>query len=469
MELQDLKNKMVAVLGYGLEGRKTVDYLLKHGVSPTIFDQKKFSDWDSEQQQAIKDLGINFIFGPDCYKELAGFEVIFRSPGIPLSHPDLLGLAKKQEGKVIFTSQTIWFFDHSKAKIIGVTGTKGKGTTSTLIYEILKASGEKIKAKSYLTGNIGKIQPFEILDELAPDDLVVYELSSFQLQDLKRSPHIGVVLMTTSEHLDYHKDIKEYHQAKCPIVKFQTEEDIAIINKDFPASVAIGSYGKGQKKYFSTSAKVPDGCYVQDDKIILSWGGKKSITVLPTNKLLLRGKHNLQNVCAAVLAAWAAGCPLPVIKQVLQNFKGLKHRLELVSEKQGIKFYNDSFSTTPETAIAAINSFTENEVLILGGSSKNSDFTELANTLAAANNVKAIIFIGPEGKKIKNLLNGRFSGQSLEGAQNMEEIFTQIKKVASSGDVVLLSPACASFDMFKNYQDRGEQFINQVSKWPAKQ
>lgn len=443
----------MAVLGFGQEGRAVTGYLIKHGINPVLFDARPWDEWSEEDKNHIKLLKINFIFGPGYLEELKGFDVVFRSPGIKLS--DVQKAVASGKHQTVITSQTKWFFEHCPGKIVGVTGTKGKGTTATLISNILKLQGQ-----TYLTGNIGQIQPLDFLDDLKKDDFVVYELSSFQLQDLEQSPHIGVVLMTTQEHLDYHKDVKEYLEAKAAIVKYQTAEDFAIINADFPSSVEIGKQGKGQKIYFSRKKEVGPGCFVQNGEITgVNLSGEK-MPIIKTGELQLRGEHNLENVCAAILASFTAGCKPDFIKSAIKSFKGLEHRLEFAAEKNGIKFYNDSFSTTPETAIAAIKSFSEPLILILGGSSKNSDFLDLAKEAAAAKNIKAIILIGREAGRIKQAIRdaGDFTGKYLEGAKSMPEIFGQIKGMASSGDTVLLSPACASFDMFKNYKDRGEQF-----------
>lgn len=473
MGLDKLKGKLIAVLGYGLEGKAITKYLLKHGVKPVLFDQRPWENWDQIEKLEIKKLGLNFIFGPDCFMELAGFDVVFRSPGIsgPKFKTYLSDFA-------VITSQTKWFFEHCPAKTIGVTGTKGKGTTASLIFEILKKNFQfsifnlKTNLKSkilnhkpviYLTGNIGKIQPLDFLDDLKPDDYVIYELSSFQLQDLTLSPYIAVVLMTTSEHLDYHKDEKEYVEAKSSITKFQSPEDFAVINSDYENSGKIGEQGEGKKFYFSGKQELRNGCFIKNGCVVhIGAGLKTSPTeeILKTADLQLKGAHNLENVCAAVSVGKIIGIDNNIIREAVINFKGLKHRLEFVTDKNGIKFYNDSFSTTPETAIAAIKSFTEPEIVILGGSSKNSDFTGLGKTVVAAKNIKALILVGEEAVKIKNSIHkaGIFSGIISEDAKNMAEIFRQIESVAKSGDVVLLSPGCASFDLFKNYKDRGEQF-----------
>lgn len=462
MNLTELYNKQVAILGFGLEGRATLNYLLKHGIKPVLFDQRPWEEWSLKEQSEIKSLNINFIFGPDAFKELAGFDVVFRSPGIPLSKV-------VTNNKQLITSQTKFFFDNCPGKIIGVTGTKGKGTTTSLIYKILQAQSKigNRKSKIYLTGNIGKTQALEIIDDLKPDDWVVYELSSFQLQDLTKSPHIGVVLMVTSEHLDYHKNLEEYIEAKSSIVKYQKQSDFAIVNADFPSSVFIGQQGNGSKIFFSRQKELESGIYIKDNEIFVKNVLGASYQ-LPTNNYQLKGAHNLENIEASIGACLAAEIKnSEVIQSTISEFKGLEHRLEFVLEKNGVKFYNDSFSTTPETAVAAINSFKEPLILILGGSSKNSDFTELGKTVKNAKNIKSIILVGEEAGRIKSAITAEgnsFSG-FLEGAKNMEQIFDQIKLSALAGDVVLLSPACASFGMFKNYKDRGEQFKNLVTTY----
>ncbi|MDE2312202.1 MAG: UDP-N-acetylmuramoyl-L-alanine--D-glutamate ligase [Patescibacteria group bacterium] len=457
MKIDDLQGKLVAVLGFGQEGRAVTQYLLRHGIKPVLFDQRPWQEWPAEDQRRIQALGLNFIFGPDAFLELKGFDVAFRSPGIKISQLTTDNLQ--------LTSQAKWFFDHCPAKIIGVTGTKGKGTTASLIFEILnrQATSYKLPSKTYLTGNIGTTQPLKILEELKADDWVIYELSSFQLQDLRKSPHIGVVLMVTSEHLDYHQNQEEYLAAKAAITKFQLESDFAIINADFPNSAAIGKQGQGQKLYFSTQN--PANCWVHNGEFSLKANTSAAVEVfIKTQELQLRGEHNWQNVCAAALAAAIAGADIKSIHDAVAEFRGLEHRLEFAAEKRGVKFYNDSFSTTPETAIAAIESFFEPEIVILGGSSKNSDFTQLGRIIARKANIKALILIGEEAPKINQaIINaGGTKARLFTGASSTPEIFEQVKSVAEAGDVVLLSPACASFDMYENYKDRGLQFKEQI-------
>ena len=434
--MDQFKNKKIAVIGEGVEGKSSTHFLKKNGAIVTILDIKQ---------------GKNYLNNLDKY------DLIVRSPGVKISdiiiHNSEFIIHK-------LTSQTKLFFDLCPTKnIIGVTGTKGKGTSATLIYEMLKASGRNV----YLGGNIG-VPPFDFLEKLDKESWVVLELSSFQLQDLTKSPHIAVMLMVTSEHLDYHKDIDEYIGAKRNILSHQDKDDIAIVNRDYVVSNESDIETEGQVFFVSREREVDEGCFALGNQINLRIKGN-DIPIIDTRDLLLKGDHNHENACAASLAAYLAGARVGVIAQVLKTFKGLEHRLELVSVVNGVEYYNDSFSTTPETAIAAIKSFQNPEILILGGSSKNSDFSELGQVIGKSENIKAIIGIGQEWNRIKSeIRNPKSEIVMIEGAKDMKTIVAAVSKIAESGDVVLLSPACASFGMFKNYKDRGNQFKEEVNK-----
>lgn len=431
--MSHFKNKKIAIIGGGVEGQSSVAYLKKHGADVTILDKRD---------------GENYL------KNLNDFDLIVRSPGV---NPDVLKDVPREK----ITSQTRLFFDLSPAKIIGVTGTKGKGTTSSLIYEMLKKQG----FDAYLGGNIG-VPPFEFLDNLNVHSVVVLELSSFQLIDIEKSPNIAVLLMITSEHLNWHKDLEEYVSAKRNILKFQTEKDFAVINKDYPESRESDVETVGQIYYVSREGECQRGCYVVNNAVWIADGMEEPQKVVNTSEILIPGQHNWENVSAASMAAYLLGVSINNIAYVLKTFKGLEHRLELVSEVNGVKYYDDSFSTTPESAIAAINAFQNPEVLILGGSSKDSDFTELGRVISQASNIKAIIGIGVEWERIKSQISMTNSETLIiEGASNMEKIVAAASKIATDGDIVILSPACASFDMFKNYKDRGNQFKEEVRKF----
>ncbi len=429
----DFKNKKIAVIGEGVEGKSSVEFFKKHGADVEIRDKTQ---------------------GEDYLKDLDEFDLIVRSPGVKIND---LRLKIKDDSRI--TSQTKIFMDLCPSPVIGVTGTKGKGTTSSLIYEMLKADGRD----AYLGGNIG-IPPLDFLEKLTPNSWVVLEMSSFQLADLEKSPHIAVMLMVTSEHMDYHKDHNEYIDAKRNILSHQTDNDFAIVNRDYPPSNESDILTNGKVYYVSREREVEEGCFALGNQVILRTNGN-SIPIIDTRELLLRGDHNQENVCAAAIAAYLAGVRAGTIIKTLQSFKGLEHRIELVSRINGVEYYNDSFSTTPETAIAAIKSFQNPEILILGGSSKQSNFEELGKVIGESENIKAIIGIGEEWAKIKaEIKNVRPETLIIEGADSMEKIVLAASKLAIPGDVVVLSPACASFGLFKDYKDRGNQFKEQVNR-----
>lgn len=444
--------KKILVLGAGIEGISAANFLGK---------QNQIAIYDDKEKINIEKASFNKLLArPKLYlsklPKTEIFDFIVRSPGVKPDHPVITRLVKKGSR---LTSPTNIFFDQCPSPIIGVSGTKGKGTTATLIYEMLKTQSQNV----FLAGNIGT-PALDILPSLNMNSLVVLELSSFQLIDLKKSPHIAVVLMITQEHLDWHPDVQNYREAKKTIVKFQANSDFAVINKDFPISTEFAKETKAKNFFFSTEVKT-NGAYIKNNHLI-SEIIKKEV-ICKTNEILLPGHHNLQNVSAAAAVARIEGITVENIKNVLISFKGLKHRLELIKDVNGIKYYNDSYSTTPETAIAAIEAFPHNsKILILGGSSKKSNFSQLALKINREKSIKILILIGEETKRIKSAVAsyGNFKGEIIENLKNMREIVLTVSKSAKNGDVVLLSPACASFDMFKNYQDRGDQFTSEVMK-----
>lgn len=431
----DFKNKKIAVIGQGIEGKSSAQYLESKGADVTVLDKSQ---------------GEKYLEGLNSY------DLIVRSPGVKVS--DL----EKYVSRDKITSQTKLFLDLSRGPVIGVTGTKGKGTTSTLIYEMLKADGREV----YLGGNIG-VPPFEFLDKLTPQTWVVLEMSSFQLQDVHKSPHISVLLMITSEHLNYHKDVYEYIEAKRNILNHQTESDFAVINRDYVASNESDVNTVGKVYFVSREREVEEGCFALGGRLILR-ANNQEISVIDTKELQLRGDHNHENACAATMAAYLAGVNIEAIRTALKSFKGLEHRIELVGEINGVEYFNDSIATNPESAIAAIEAFKNPKILILGGVTEGSSFEELGQVVADKNkNVKAIIGIGKEWPNIKSEIVKNDPPETLlmlEGATDMSQIVQAAHRIAVEGDVVLLSPACKSFDMFKDYKDRGHQFKEEVKK-----
>lgn len=463
------QDKQVAILGFGQEGQTMAEYLLREGALVTILDEREpaklgqvYESWQGRE--------VRWQLGPSYLKNLKQFAVIVRSPGVPLSLP---ALTWAQRAGVVITSQTKIFFSLCPAPIIGVTGTKGKGTTSTLIAKMLTVAKKKV----FLVGNIGE-SSISILPKLTPRHWVVYELSSFQLQDLDKSPHdaeamrgkphIAVVLGLTVEHQDYHKNPEEYFAAKANILKWQKPNDALIFNIDYPETRRLAARASG--KIYETSRLVPvaEGAYAAGDVIFRRINGRTE-HVLYRHEIGLKGDHNLENITAAVAAATLAGVTMPAIRRALKSFMGLPHRLELVGEYGEVSYWNDSYGTTPETTIAAIRSFVQPIVLMLGGSEKKLSYDRLAECILGSS-VKTIVAIGLNAEKMHAAVTRLAKARNVKppplvvGGETMKEMVKTARKFAKSGDVVLLSPAAASFDRFKNAGDRGDQFRAVVHK-----
>jgi len=438
----------IAVIGLGLEGRDVINYILDKNTEITVLDRKSMDELDTTGLDTKK---VKFVTGDKYLENLERYDVIFRSPGVYRYLPELI---EAEKAGVKISSATLLFFEQCPGKIIGVTGTKGKGTTSTLIYEILKAADKDI----YLVGNIGK-PSLELLPQLTSKSYVVMEMSSFQLIDMTKSPQVAVVLNVTVDHLDWHKSREEYVAAKQNIVLHQKPTELAVINFDYPTSKNFDKLTKGQVVYFSRFNKPGIGTHVTDGQIVIANKNKK-IVLGETQKLLLRGEHNWENVNAAVSATYFSGIDIEVIIKTVFSFKGLEHRLELVTTKKRITFYNDSFSTNPQPTMAAVDSFSEPITLILGGSDKGLNYDELGQYLTKKRNVKNIVLIGQIAPMIKSSLEkAKFTGKIIDlGMTTMKDIVQTCVKETEKGGVVLLSPATASFGMFTDYKDRGYQF-----------
>lgn len=421
----------VAIVGYGIEGRSALPYWLEKGADVTVCDQNTNVELPD---------GVKRQLGAEYLNNLDRFDVIVRTVGM---HPKVI-LDKNPGVKDKITTNLDEFLRVCPTKnVIGVTGTKGKGTTSTLILKMLEAAGKH----AFLGGNYG-IPAFSFLPELTEDSWVVLELSSFMLYDIKHSPHIAVCLMVMPEHLDWHSDVEDYYNAKSNLFAHQNKHDIAIYFADNVNSHKIASRSPGSKiAYFAEP-----GAYVKDSNIMID-----ETILCKTDELKLLGKHNWQNACAAATAFWQVAQLPDAIRQVLTTFTGLPHRLEFVREADDVRYYDDSFGTTPETAQVAIEAFSAPKVIVLGGSDKGASYDELAKTVADSN-IRKVVVIGKMADKITEALHKAEFTDITPGGNSMSEIVATCHAVAQKGDVVLLSTASASFDMFTDYIDRGNQF-----------
>lgn len=425
----------VAIVGYGVEGKSAAEYWRRLGDTITICDANEHLETPEYAQTR---LGSGYV------KNMHDFDVIVRSAGI---NPNII-TAGNPDVQPKITSVINEFMRVCPTKnVIGVTGTKGKGTTSSLIAKMLEAAGKEV----FIGGNIGN-SPLDFLPHLTADSWVVLELSSFQLYDIKYSPHIAVCLMVEPEHLNWHSDMNDYLRAKAQLFAHQTPSDIAIYYAENTNSHRVASASPGAKvSYFA-----PPGAYVADDSIMIDNQKLCSLT-----DLKLIGAHNWQNVCAAATVAWQVTHDTDALRRALSTFSGLEHRIEFVRDFNGVTYYDDSFGTAPQTAIVAIEAFTEPKVLILGGSNKGIPFDGLAKVVAD-HNVAHVITIGETAPLIEAALKDAGYHNITRGGNTMPEIVKTATELAKPGDVVLLSPACASFGLFNNYKERGNLFKEAV-------
>lgn len=437
------KNKKILILGLAREGMSTFSVL--RGVFPDMV----LGVADQEEKE-LNDSNVIEFFGKEYLNHLTEFDFIIKSPGISTLKKEIVEAIKKG---IEVTSQTKIFFEVCRGHVIGITGTKGKSTTSSLVYEILKQGGLNVS----LVGNIGTPVLSSLVDNPL-DKYYVFELSSHQLFDLTKSPHIAVVTNVAVDHLDWYGQFETYVEAKANILKFQGSNGIAILNYDNLITRQFDRFVNG-KLYYTSKESIQNGAYAKDDVMHLNID-RTDETLGDIKELNLIGEHNWDNVMQASLVARILGIDHKIIWNTVVNFKQLEHHLEFVREINGIKFYNDSFAVDQIATIAAVNAFNQNITLILGGYDRGIDYKELSDLIVKKGNIKTIIVIGQVAAKIlKSLRKSKYTGKTIELEKTkVSKIVKTAYKNSSNGDIVLFSPAAASFDMFKDYKDRGEQF-----------
>ena len=462
---KELAGKRIAVLGVAREGLATTKWLIERGAVPAVCDRLPQSELGPAYEE-LSALGVSdWRLGDDYLDGLVQdgrpvFDVVFRTPLLPANDTRL---AEARAAGVTVTSHIKLFFELCPAPVVGVTGTKGKGTTAGLLHEMLKAGGRQ----SFLGGNIGK-PPLEFLGKLKVDSVVVLELSSFQLEDLEQSPHIAIVTNVTADHLDRHESVEEYRAAKRPIMAYQGADDLAVLNEDDPGAKAMAEFAGGRVAWFSLRRPVSDGAYAAEDgKLQLAFGSDPG-EICPAGQLLVPGPHNRANVLAAAVAAARFGVPRDAMRRAATTYRGLPYHLEFVGEHDGVKFFNDSYATNPTATIPALQSFDEPLVLTAGGLDRGLDFDELAEQVLASP-VRVLVSLGEAGQRLAKQVaelaaaTDRSAPESVPVADK-ESLKTMLQKTVQAGDVVLFSPAAPSFDWFDNYTVRGKFFTELVKK-----
>ena len=450
-----IKFRKVAIVGLGVSNLPLIDYLYETKARVTVFDEREIYEIPKKIMDKITNFGFEFFLGKNCLENLNGFTLIFRSPSCL---PTRLELEAEANRGAIVTTEIEMLMKMCPCKIIGVTGSDGKTTTTSLINAILKQGGYN----TYLGGNIGT-PLFTKLSEMTPEDIVVLELSSFQLMGMEISPNIAVITNITPNHLNIHKDYEEYIESKKNIFKYQNKNDKLILNYDNDITRNCANEAEGKVVFFSGKEKLDNG-YIVDEKLIKECNDKIRKHVLNTNEVILRGEHNFENIATAI-AATSELVDIDTAVKAVKDFKPVEHRLEFIREIEGVKWYNDSVSSSPTRTIAGLYSFDEEIVLIAGGYDKNLDYTPIAKPIIEK--VKTLILLGQTSGKIfesvKEELDNQCKDLDIYMCDNLKQTIELAKKVAKPGQIILFSPASASFDMFKNFADRGNQFKELVN------
>lgn len=439
-----IKGKSVAVIGIGISNTPLIKYLVSLGAKVSAHDKKseeKLGDVASE----LKALGVELFLGENYLEKLSS-DIIFKTPGMRYDTPELL---KAEKSGSIITSEMEVFFEICPANIIAVTGSDGKTTTTTLIHTMLKEAG----FVSHLGGNIGTPLMTKA-EEMCATDYAVLELSSFQLHTMKKSPHIAVITNITPNHLDWHTDYNEYIDAKKNIMLYQSEDDILVTNLKNDQTRKISESTKGKLRSFSSSGDA----LVHLENGVIYYGDEE---VLNIKNIKIPGHHNVENYMAAIAAVYDI-VGKDIIEKVAREFGGVPHRIELVRTIDGVRYYNSSIDSSPNRTINTLNVFSEPVVLIAGGKDKGIPYDEIGEPIA--NHVKTLILIGATSKVIDEAVKKTKKNVPTFFVDTYKEAVELAKKSATSGDVVLLSSASTSFDMFNNFEERGNLFKELVNK-----
>ena len=453
--IESLRHKTVAVIGVGVSNTPLLELLLAEGIRVTACD-KRTREQMGEQAEHLEQLGCELHLGADYLKDLEA-DVIFRTPGLRPDVPEISACVQKG---AVLTSEMEVFFRICPCPIIAVTGSDGKTTTTTIIAELLKKAGKRV----WVGGNIGHPLLCEA-DGMLATDYAVLELSSFQLMTMKHSPHIAVVTNLAPNHLDVHRDMAEYVAAKENIFRHQSGEDVAVFNADNDITAEQSRRAPGRARLFSRQDEVADGVFLRGEDIVCRSGGHERV-IMTAGGIKIPGVHNVENYMAAI-AAVDGLVPDEVIRRFAREFGGVEHRIELVRTYRGVRYYNDSIASSPSRTIAGLRSFREKVILIAGGYDKHIPFDVLGPEIVE--HVKLLVLCGATADKIRAAVENAPGYQP--GKPEILDVtpFTAAVEAARDraqpGDVVTLSPACAAFDQFKNFAERGKFFKSIVNGW----
>lgn len=452
-EFSEFRDKRITVIGLAREGVALCHYLCARGARVTVSDGRDATALAATLAE-VADLPLALSLGGNRVEDVLGADQVFVSPGVPSQAPMLV--AARARG-IPIRSEPELFFALCPAPILAITGSAGKTTTTSLCGVIGAQSGKP----TWVGGNIGRPLLGQV-EQIRPDDLVVVELSSFQLERLGRSPHVAVWTNLMPDHLDRHGSITEYAAAKAEILRYQKPDDWAVLNADDATVRAYQRTDAGRRAWFSLARPVERGAWLADGCLWLAWDGAPE-PVAEQGELKIPGRHNVANALAAIVATRALGLPVETIRAGLLAFRGVKNRLEWVAEIAGVAYYNDSIATTPDRALTGLRAFDRPVVLLAGGRNKNLDMTPLGQ--AVQGRCRAVICFGETGPVIAaaaRQAQSASAGAAIHEVAGLADAVTLAGTLARPGDVVLLSPACTSFDQFSDYEARGQAFIDLV-------
>ncbi|MCD7959721.1 MAG: UDP-N-acetylmuramoyl-L-alanine--D-glutamate ligase [Ruminococcus sp.] len=451
-----MQKKRIAFIGYGVTNSDVIRLFCKKGIDVTLLDQKS-SDQLGDVYEEFQSLGVSFQLGNGYLDHLTDFDVVFRSPGMYYYHERLQ--AARAAG-VVITSEMEAFFSLCPCKIYAVTGSDGKTTTTTLISEFLSHAGFRV----HKGGNIGRAL-LPIIEDIQENDVAVVELSSFQLLSMRQSPDVAVITNIAPNHLDVHGTMEEYIYAKTNLIAHQDAFSKTVLNQDNAETIKLSTMVRGMLTTFSRKDQPTYGAFLRADGMVCYSNNGDITPIVHKDKIRIPGMHNVENYLAAITAVWG-NVSIDVIGDVAKNFGGVEHRIEFVRELDGVKWYNDSIATSPTRVLAGLHAFSQKLIVIMGGYDKKIPFEPMAD--AICQQVKLVLLMGVTANKIEAAIRGSDFYQEgvpeLVHVFSMEEAVQEARKRAVTGDIVTLSPVCASFDLYPNFEARGVHYKNLVKK-----
>ena len=452
----ELKGKKIAFIGTGVSHNDLIRLFLKKGYKIVICDKDNLEEKNKELYNEFKKSGATFVFGENYLDEIFSCDIVFRTPGMYYNDPTL---TKARKRGIVITSEMEVFFELCPCKIYAVTGSDGKSTTTTLVSEFFKADGKTV----HFGGNIGKPLLYKI-EKIKETDIAVVELSSFQLISMRESPYAAAITNISSNHLNVHGTMKEYIGAKCNILTHQNAFSKAVLNMDNDETMKLCDLVRGKLSLFSRKGVPECGSFLDNEGNLCYNDFGKVTKIIHMNDIRIPGIHNVENFLTAIALTWG-DVSIESIVKTAKEFGGVEHRIEFVRELDGVKYYNDSIATSPTRVMAGLNSFNKKIIVIAGGSDKGVPFDSLAEP--ENEKVKVLILMGQTAEKIKKAVTKyddyRTSGLKVIMVKDMEEAVHTAREIAEKGDIVSLSPACASFDMYPMFEVRGRHFKDIVN------